>query len=257
MRAASLVLGLVFALVSSEARAEGPTAQEVIEKIRRSSALGLAGARAEVTLTSDDGRGGRKEHKLSAATTSLASGETRRLVRFLEPADVRGAAFLVIEKPAQAAQRFLYLPAQKRVRRVSGNAGAGAFMNTDFSYADLDLAGGASDTHERLTDDAVEGQKCWVVATKPAGTSAYGRIVAWVHPQTGVALRVVFEDAAGKPVKRLEAKRVKQAGGLWYAAESVMETIAQGTKTTLAVTALDTKTPLSADDFTEQALERP
>jgi hypothetical protein len=254
MRAATFALGLLLSLWSPRARADGPGVDEILEKVRRASALGLPGARAEVRLTSDDGR---KEHRLSAATTTLPGGETRRLVRFLEPADVRGAAFLVVERPGEAAQRLLYLPSQKRVRRVSGGAGAGALMGTDFSYADLDLAGGAGDAHERLEDDTVEGQRCWVVATRPAGSSAYGRIVAWVHPQTGVALRVTFEDKAGKPVKRLEAKRVKQAGTLWYAAESVMETLGQGTRTTLAVTALDTKTPLAADDFTEQALERP
>ena len=172
------------------------------------------------------------------------------------PAEVRGVGFLVNERNGQASQRSLYLPAQKRVRRVSGSAGSGTFLNTDFSYADLDLAGGAGDANTLLADETVDGQKCWVVATKPAD-SPYGRILTSVHQQTGVPLRVVYEDKDGKPVKRLESKKVKQLEGRWYAIESVMTTLAAGTTTTLSITSLDTKAALSPDDFTEQALERP
>lgn len=251
---------LLFAVVSGlagalgPARAEEPSAEQVLERARRSGAMGLVGARAEVTLVVDDGQGGRKERRLTATALQLPGGEVRRLVRFHDPAEVRGVGFLVVEKGGQT-ERLLYLPAQKRVRRVSGSAGGGAFLSTDFSYADLDLAGGAGDLQQKLADETVDGHPCWVVATRPAD-SPYGRVVTSVHRDTGVPLRVVYEDRDGKVVKRLQVQRVKQVDGHWYAFESVLETVGRGTKTTLTITALDPKAALSPDDFTEQALER-
>lgn len=180
---------------------------------------------------------------------------TQRLVRFLEPADVRGVGVLVVEKDGQAADRLLYLPSQKRVRHVSGRQGSQSFQETDYSYADLDLAGGQGDKHSREADATVDGNPCWVVTTEPAD-SPYGKVVTYVHQKTAVPLQILFHDKNGTLVKRLKATRVKQVDGKWYAFESVMETVAKGSKTTLTITSLDTKATLSPDDFTEQALQR-
>lgn len=247
---------VLFALVilAPGARAEGPTADEILEKARRSSALGLLGARAEVKLVVAEASE-TKQRSLTAA--ALREGDVvRRLVRFTEPADVRGVAFLVVEKPGQAAERFLYLPAQKRVRRVSANQGTQALLGTDFAYADLELAGGVGDAHERLADATVEGGACWRVETRPA-SGPYAKIVTAVHQQTGVAVQIEFFGPGEVLAKRLKATRVKQLEGRWYAFDSVMETIARGSKTTLTISKLDPHANLAAEDFTEAALERP
>ena len=249
-----LALLTAFALLTLPARADDLTAGQIIEKSRRSSALGLVGAKAEIKLVVDNGKGELKERKLTASAMQLPD-EVRRLVRFQEPADVRGVAVLVVERPGKAAERLLYLPSQKRVRRVSGKQGGQSFQETDFSYADLDLAGGQGDKHQREADASVENQPCWVVSTVPAD-SPYGKVVTYVHQKTAVPLQILFHDKDGALTKRLKANRVKQLDGKWYAVESVMETVTKGSRTTLTITTLDTKASLSADDFSEQALER-
>ena len=250
---------LIFSLIlaaSPLALAEGPSAAEILEKARRASALGIVGARAEVKLTAVDGKGETKERRLTASALGLPTGEVRRLIRFHEPAEVRGVGFLVNEKPDGKIERWLYLPAQKRVRPVSSTAGGGALLQTDFSYADLDLAGGAGDKHERLGDTVVDKEPCWQVATTPA-QSPYARIVTAVHQKTGVALQIAYEGKDGAPQKRLVVKKVKQAQGRWYAATAEMTTLASGSHTTLEITSLDAAAKLSPDDFTETALEQP
>jgi hypothetical protein len=256
VRTPLFLLGLILGLSAAPlARADDLTASQILDKSKRSGALGLVNARADVKLVVDDGKGDVRERRLTASAIQQA-GEVRRLVRFEEPADVRGVAFLVIEHDGQPADRLLYLPAQKRVRRVSGRQGSQSFENTDFAYADLDLAGGKADVLSREPDADVEGQRCWVVSAVPAD-SPYGKVVTFVHQKTSVPLQVLFEDKDGHLLKRLKATRVKQVDGNWYAFESVMETIARGSKTTLTITSLDSHAKLSPDDYTEQALERP
>lgn len=249
-------LAVISAVVAAAlpSRADDLTAAQIIERSRRSGALGLVNAKADIQLVVDDGHGTTRERRLTAAAVQLP-GEVRRLVRFEEPAEVRGVAFLVIEKDGQPADRMLYLPSQKRVRRVSGRQGGQSFENTDFAYADLDLAGGQGDVLTRVADANVDGQLCWVVEAVPAD-SAYGKVTTFVHQKTGVPLQVLFQDKGGQLVKRLKVSRVKQVEGHWYAFESVMETLAKGSKTTLSLTSLDTHATLAPDDFTEQALER-
>jgi hypothetical protein len=255
MRSIPFLLTAVVAVASFPARADDLTASQILDRSRRSGALGLVNAKAEIKLVVDDGHGGMRERRLTAAAVQLP-GEVRRLVRFEEPAEVRGVAFLVVEKDGQSSDRMLYLPSQKRVRRVSGRQGSQSFENTDFAYADLDLAGGQGDVLTRSPDAAVDGQTCWVIDAVPADGS-YGKVTTFVHQKTGVPLQVLFQDKSGQLVKRLKVSRVKQIDGRWYAFESVMETIAKGSKTTLSLTSLDTHATLAPDDFTEQALERP
>ncbi len=252
-----VVLGLIVVLtLAARARAQGPTAAQILDRARQASALGLVGAQATIRLDVDDGHGQKKERRLSASAIALPGGEVRRLVKFEEPADVRGVALLVVEKPGSPPERLLYLPTQRRVRHVSRSAGGGRFLETDFSYADLDLAGGAEDTSERLADQTLDGNLCFVVATKPAH-SPYGKIETWVDQKTGVTLKVVFQNSAGQPLKELDVARVRQVDGRWYAFESVMRTLAAGSNTTLTIEKLDPRAKLTPDDFTSAALGRP
>ena len=249
-----LAIATSFALTISIARADDLSAASILERSRQSGALGLVNASADIQLTVDDGHGATKQRRLTAAAIQLPN-EVRRVVRFVEPSDVRGVAVLVTEKPGEPAERLLYLPNQKRVRRISGRQGSQSFEETDFSYADLDLAGGQGDQQTREADAPVGGNPCWVVTTVPV-ESPYGKVVTYVHQKTSVPLQVLFYGKDGALTKRLKVSRVKQVDGHWYAFESVMETPGKGTKTTLTITRLDTKATLSPDDFTEQALAR-
>lgn len=249
-----IVSAALLVLTNTVAHAEELSAAAIIERSRQAGALGLVNAHADIKLVVDDGHGGVKERQLTAAAMQLPN-EVRRIVRFVEPSDVRGVAVLVVERAGEPADRFLYLPSQKRVRRISGRQGGQSFEETDFSYADLDLAGGQGDQQTREADADVDGNRCWVVTTVPA-ESPYGKVVTYVHQKTSVPLQILFYGKDGALAKRLKAARVKQVEGRWYAFESVMETVGKGTKTTLTITRLDTKVTQSADDFTEQALAR-
>jgi hypothetical protein len=243
---------ITVALLAAAAAAEDLTADEIARRSREAAAMGLVSGRAEIRLVVTDS-GGARERLIQAA--ALRQGEeTRRLVRFRAPAEVAGVAFLQIERDGKNPQRLLWLPAQKRVRRVGAGQGGQAFMQTDFSYSDLDLAGGSGEKHERLDDAEVEEQPCYVLSTTAPG-SPYRRVVTFIHKETFVALRVEFhgEDA---PVKTLRVKRLKQVGGRFYATEQVMERADGRSKTELFVTSIEPDAAVAADELSERALER-
>src|SRR5687767_10207503 len=61
----------------------------------------------------------------------------RRLIRFSYPHDIRGTSFLVWEHPSAEDERFLFLPALGRVRRIAGSETQDSFVGSDFTYEDI------------------------------------------------------------------------------------------------------------------------
>src|SRR6266542_3776756 len=68
---------------------------------------------------------------------SAAGAGDRVLIRFTYPNDIKGTAFLVWEHPEGEDERFLYLPALARVRRIAGAEAQDNFVGSDFTYEDI------------------------------------------------------------------------------------------------------------------------
>ena len=81
----------------------------------------------------------RERHLRLAGLRGTEKGERadRLLIRFLFPNDIKGTGFLVLEHPGADDERFLYLPALGRVRRIAGEEKQDSFVGSDFTYEDI------------------------------------------------------------------------------------------------------------------------
>ncbi len=61
----------------------------------------------------------------------------KSLFVFDEPRDVQGTAFLIHAHREDADDQWLYLPALKRVKRISSANRSGSFMGSEFAYEDM------------------------------------------------------------------------------------------------------------------------
>ena len=59
------------------------------------------------------------------------------VIKFLTPAEIKGVAALTHENSGSSDDNWLYLPANKRVRRMSGANNTASFQGTEFTYEDL------------------------------------------------------------------------------------------------------------------------
>ena len=69
----------------------------------------------------------------------------KSLTIFNKPRDVKGTAFLSFSHPVGADDQWLYMPALKRVKRISSTNKSGPFMGSEFAFEDLEIIKG-SDT---------------------------------------------------------------------------------------------------------------
>jgi hypothetical protein len=232
------------------------SAADIFRKSRERGALNLLDLTAELKLASSDKSGASKEQVISSSSRRV-DGKVRSISRFLSPPGVSGVSILTIEgPPSEGDEISLYLPKIKRVRKVARSQRGDAFMNTDFSYADLGATGGArDDAFSRKPDEKLDGRDVYVLTGETGPESPYGSLTAYVDKQTYVPMKVEYADKAGKPWKVYRTLKLKKFKERTLAAESVMENLQTGTKTKLEVLRLE-DSGLGDDAFTERALER-
>ena len=248
-----LILGCAV-LLGSVALAE-ETAAEISKNSRERGALNLVNLSADLKLTTVAADGKLKDQVLSTSSKNVG-GKNHAISRFTEPAAVAGVAFLTIEGgPGEADDISLYLPKLKRVRKVAKTERGKAFMDTDFSYADIASNGSRDEDMKRMPDDKVEGRDCFVLAGKGGEDSPYGDVKLWIDKKTWVPMKTEYADKAGKPFKRYRTLKLKAFKDRTIAAESVMENLQAGTRTQMTVLKLE-DAATSDDAYTERALER-
>ena len=164
-------------------------------------------------------------------------GKDKKTIMYFEkPADVKGTGFLSFEydEPSKEDDRWLYLPALKKVRRISGSSKNDYFMGTDFTYDDMGDRSVDEDTHQLLREEVLEGYPCWVVESVPEDKSyMYSKRISWIRKDSLIAFKVEFYDRRGTLIKTLTAPVQEKVDGYWTALKMVMDNTGKEHKTLL------------------------
>lgn len=142
--------------------------------------------------------------------------ESGSRVRILvdSPEDVRGSAYLVIEGSPRD-EMFVYLPALRKVRRITTVMMSNQLWGTDFSYEDIKQIEGILIQGEvvRRADDTIDGRAAYLLSLSPAPEekSSYERIDFTIDQQTCVVLITEFVETGGRLRKRLLSDPAKIA----------------------------------------------
>jgi hypothetical protein len=187
----------------------------------------------------------------------------RRVVRFNSPADVRGTAVLTIENSAGDDDIWVYLPAMKKVRRLTASNKKDAFVGTDFSYGDVIGHPVQSWSHRLVRVEAIDGVRARVVESlprNPAVTAAtgYSRRVSWLRDGDNVPVKVDYYGPGGALAKVYLASDIRmvdtRARRLQPMRQS-MRTVATGHTTFIEYGSVRTDSAIKAETFTPRALE--
>ena len=90
-------------------------------------------------------------------------GNKKQIIWFLEPKDDKGVAFLKIEHSDKDDEMRMWLPAFKKIRRISSKKKGDSFMGSDLSYEDLSNRDLDKSEFTRLDDETINGVDilCW------------------------------------------------------------------------------------------------
>jgi len=182
----------------------------------------------------------------------------KSLTIFNKPRDVKGTAFLSFSHPVEADDQWLFLPALKRVKRISSRNKSGPFMGSEFAFEDLSSFEVEKYTYKYLGDEEVNGLLSFKVEQYPVDeNSGYTRRVVWLDKDEYRAQKIDFYDRKDSLLKTLTYSGYKQyLAKHWRADKQEMINHQNGKSTELKWSNYNFKTGLSDSDFNRNSLKR-
>ena len=142
--------------------------------------------------------------RTSTILSKSINNSSKQILWFLNPADDKGVAFLKIEHDDKADEMRMWLPAFKKVRRISSSKKGDSFMGSDLSYEDMTSRALDENNYKRLENDMIDGKECFVLEVVPNAEikSTYSKHITWVEKETLIAIKEESYDLGGSLRKK-------------------------------------------------------
>jgi outer membrane lipoprotein-sorting protein len=182
----------------------------------------------------------------------------RSIIVFEAPRDIEGTALLSHTRILDPDDQWLYLPALRRVKRISSGNKSGPFVGSEFAYEDLVSQEVEKYEYRWLRTERCGDLECEVVERLPRyENSGYTRQVVWWDTAEHRAQRVDFYDRKDVLLKTLTSEGYRSYGdGFWRPDRMVMENHQNGKSTDLVFGDWRFSSGLDEDDFTPSRLRR-
>lgn len=258
-----LACGLIAAVVGTRASGAELTAREIMEKnffVSKVSAL-----KADSTMVLINDRGQKRERRNTTIIKLQSNGvDSKFLVRFSAPADIKGTGFLQIEHSEGDDDQWIYLPALKKSRRLVANNKKDSFVGSDFSYGDISLPKVDLYRHTLVRSEKIGDTECYVIESVPAdvtvrANSGYSRKVSWIRADNFFEQKVEYYDLGSRLLKTQQVDRIQKVDpekGRWFAQHREMINHQTGHRTVIDAETAETHPVVPDDLFTTRYIER-
>lgn len=160
---------------------------------------------------------------------------SKSIIEFKAPSSVKNTRFLQIENLTRGDDKWIYLPALKRIRRIAVSEGNSSFMGSDFTYDDLGSKDLDESSHILLREEVLEKYECYVVESVPIEVkdSAYSKVITWITKEHLIPVRIeMYNKETDKLQKLLQVEQnIVQIDGVWTVFDSMMKNLETGHST--------------------------
>ena len=246
----------VFAAEPIDAQAQEKGLSIAAEAERRDS--GWGDSSAEMSMHLANKHGARSSRQLRLKSLEVDGDGDKSLTIFDQPRDVKGTAFLSFTHSLTADEQWLYLPALKRVKRISSSNKSGPFMGSEYAFEDLTSFELDKYQYQYLRDEIVDGLDSFVVRNFPLyQKSGYKYRDVWIDKAEYRVVKTDFYDRKGSLLKTLKNEGFKQfLGKYWRPMKASMNNHQNGKSTDLIWTDYQFNVGLTARDFSKNSLQR-
>lgn len=219
---------------------------------------GFSDSTAEMKMLLTNKQGETRERFVRVKTLEVVGDGDKSLSIFDRPKDVKGTAFLTFSHALQPDDQWLYLPALKRVKRISSKNKSGPFMGSEFAYEDIASQEVEKYSYKYLRDEKLEETDSFVIERYPSyENSGYARQIIWIEKQRYIPIQIEYYDRKDALLKTLKFKNYRQyLDKHWRALEMYMENHQTGKTTLLSWENYQFKTGLQDNDFHKNSLKR-
>jgi len=223
------------------------------------SDLGFGDSEVELKMILRNAAGQESSRALRITTLEKADESVgdKSLVLFDTPRDIEGTALLSHAKILDPDDQWLYLPALKRVKRISSNNKSGPFVGSEFAFEDFTAIELNKFDYRYVGEEACGDLTCDVIERTPRyENSGYTKQVSWVDQTDFQIRKVEFYDRRGGLLKVLELKDYRNYEGIWRAHQLSMTNVQTNKQTDLVYGDFSFGIGLSENDFVKGRLSR-
>lgn len=216
----------------------------------------------EIVMKLINKRGVVRERRLISYAIDVGKEKKDRkiIMFFLYPGDVKGTGFLTwdYDDPGKDDDKWLYLPAMKKTRRISGSsAKQDYFMGSDFTYDDMGSRNVDEDIHKLDGEENIGGYKCLKLESVPKDKrEIYSMKISWIRQDCMIPVKVEYYDKMGKLHRRLELSDITKVEGFWIAQKLHMTNVQTWHQTILEIKNPKYNLPMDEAKFNVTTLEK-
>lgn len=256
-----LIAGTLISFGTTAVLAETPEEKGMaiaVEIDKRDIGFGDSRANLTMTLTNKHGEKSTRKLRLSTLENLDKTVGDKSLTVFDHPRDIKGTAFLSFTKILEPDDQWLYLPALKRVKRISSANKSGPFVGSEFAYEDLVSFEVGKYKYKWIKDEKCGDLNCFVVERYPLyENSGYTRQVTWVDQTEYRVQKVEYYDRKESLLKTLNQSNYEQyLDQYWRPLKMFMVNHQTGKETTLEFTPYEFRIGLNNGSFTPNRLKK-
>ncbi|HBS25888.1 MAG TPA: hypothetical protein DD827_01975, partial [Gammaproteobacteria bacterium] len=190
---------------------------------------------ADMVMTLRNRKGQESVRQIRIHTLEVTNEGDKSMSIFDDPADVKGTAMLTFTHGLEPDDQWLYLPALKRVKRISSRNKSGPFMGSEFAFEDLGSQEIEKYSYKFLREEACGDWQCNVIERKPLYKhSGYTRQTVWMDKDQFRVAKTEFFDRKNSLLKTLDFSGYKQyLDHYWRPGKMDMQNHQTGKSTTL------------------------
>ncbi len=256
LRKLSILLTLIGALTFNVFAQEKLTGLQVMEKVyNRPTGEDME---ANLTMILINANGDQRVREIKQFSRDFGKVE-KKIMFFIKPADVRNTSFMnwSYDDPNKDDDQWIYLPALRKVKRISSDSKGDYFMGSDFTYDDLGDRKPNEDTHKILREEKLNGEDCYVIESIPKDEEyMYSKTITWVIKDKWIGLKKEFYDEDGDFLKTLNVKKYEKISGFWIITTTEMDNAQKKHKTIMKLTNVKINVGIPANKFTERMMKR-
>lgn len=251
-----LLFGLLVSAVSADPRAEALVKLTLNQKIPQDQT-------GTSTMTITDRSGVTKVRKMKQVSKETSEG-TKAFAEFLEPADVTGTKFLTVSKPGAETDQRIYLPALKKVRKISSSTKDSEFLGSDLTYFDMEKRSLGDGTYALLAEGealdlpSAAGLKLAKVETVfTLANAPYSKTVSWIDPATGIAYKTdCYDKKDGALLKTITLDEIVTVKGYRITTKTTFVNHKKGSRTVMTIGDIAVDTGVKDAEVSVKRLEQ-
>jgi outer membrane lipoprotein-sorting protein len=251
---------LLFLLIGISLQADNLTGREIIYKMIASE--NVSSSKMSIKITQIDVKRGKEKIKVremmrTSKWYSIGTYKSKSLLRFNKPEIIKDTGFLVWARREGGNEQWLFLPKVKSAKKIEAQEKTKSFMNTEFSYEDLESFNRPDEQYFLHGEEELNGLHCHIVEVVGHSNTQYKRRLVWIDSQDWLLRKVKFYDKSNKLLKTLHVNSYYKDNGHSLIEKMIMKNEQTSSSTMMEMTDIEYNINIPDSHFSKESLVNP